>query len=462
MIDTIGNNRNKSNSIIGKTAIFFNRVNFESFLPECNIRKMEGIPGLEVIKKCLELVFTHKSWNRTVKEETGKENTFQKDVIYRFLNSVKYNWERLLELVAVQVISFMDILTNKKRVKALIVDDSYFDRSRSKKVELLSSIYDHTDGKYKKGFTLFTLGWSDAFSYIPLFFQLLASKDQNRNYVKSESIEKTDIQIERRENASREKPELLLHMVKKAKKLKVPFRYVLFDSWFAFPAIIATVVNEKKHAITMLKRMKNIHYTYLGNTICLTDIYRKIKRRLTKNNLRVAVKVKIKDEINKKLIDVIIVFARDEKSTKWVALLSTNTEIDADEIVRIYGIRWSIEVFFKMAKSYLKLAKEFIGRSYDMLVAHTTIVFLRYIMLSLAVRENKDDKSIGDLFFASCDEIKNISVLEAFAFLIAHLMTLIAKKLKKEIIQIENMVEAFLNSLPTYYQDYFMPKSCET
>jgi len=41
-----------------------------------------------------------------------------------------------------------------------------------------------------------------------------------------------------------------------------------------------------------------------------------------------------------------------------------------------------------MIKSYLKLAKEFQGRSFDMLVAHTTIVFLRYIMITEA-RVNK-------------------------------------------------------------------------
>jgi IS4 transposase len=45
------------------------------------------------------------------------------------------------------------------------------------------------------------------------------------------------------------------------------------------------------------------------------------------------------------------------------------------EIARIYGKRWNIEVFFKMCKSYIRLAEKFQGRSYDMAVAHTTIVF---------------------------------------------------------------------------------------
>jgi hypothetical protein len=40
------------------------------------------------------------------------------------------------------------------------------------------------------------------------------------------------------------------------------------------------------------------------------------------------------------------------------------------QIVTLYGRRWDIEVFFKMAKSFLKLAKEIQSRSFDALVAH--------------------------------------------------------------------------------------------
>lgn len=61
-------------------------------------------------------------------------------------------------------------------------------------------------------------------------------------------------------------------------------------------------------------------------------------------------------------------FTRDRNSRKWLALLSTDTGLTADEIVKLYGRRWDIEVFFKMAKSFLGLAKEFQSRSYDALV----------------------------------------------------------------------------------------------
>ncbi|GHV42483.1 hypothetical protein FACS1894187_24740 [Synergistales bacterium] len=45
----------------------------------------------------------------------------------------------------------------------------------------------------------------------------------------------------------------------------------------------------------------------------------------------------------------------------------------------MYAKRWKIEEFFKVAKSLLQLEREFQGRSYDMLVAHATLVCARYI-----------------------------------------------------------------------------------
>jgi len=95
-----------------------------------------------------------------------------------------------------------------------------------------------------------------------------------------------------------------------------------------------------------------------------------------------------------------IVFVRDRRTKKWLALLSADTSLGSEEIVTAYKRRWDIEVFFKMAKSFLNLAKECQGRSYDALVAHATVVCCRYIMLAVAKRTNKDpriDRFLRDL-----------------------------------------------------------------
>jgi IS4 transposase len=73
-------------------------------------------------------------------------------------------------------------------------------------------------------------------------------------------------------------------------------------------------------------------------------------------------------------VRVVFVHNRNKDSKReWLALLSTNTNISEEEIIRIYGMRWDIEVYFKVCKSFLRLAKEFQGRSYDSMVSHTSV-----------------------------------------------------------------------------------------
>jgi len=82
-------------------------------------------------------------------------------------------------------------------------------------------------------------------------------------------------------------------------------------------------------------------------------------------------------------VPVKVVFVRNRnKKRQWLAILSTDCTLSDQEIIRIYRIRWDIEVFFRTVKSLLKLQKEFQGRSYDSMISHTTIAFTRYIVWS--------------------------------------------------------------------------------
>lgn len=72
------------------------------------------------------------------------EEDFSKNIINCFLYSARINWQRFTTLFSVDIIcSFMKPLTDKKRKNVFVVDDSLFDRSRSKKVELLTRVFDH-------------------------------------------------------------------------------------------------------------------------------------------------------------------------------------------------------------------------------------------------------------------------------------------------------------------------------
>ena len=54
-----------------------------------------------------------------------------------------------------------------------------------------------------------------------------------------------------------------------------------------------------------------------------------------------------------------VVFVRNKNNKKdWIAFICTNPDLSEEEIIRIYGKRWQIEVFFKTCKSYLNLISE--------------------------------------------------------------------------------------------------------
>ena len=132
------------------------------------------------------------------------------------------------------------------------------------------------------------------------------------------------------------------------------------------------------------------------------------------------------------------------------------------EIVRIYGMRWDIEVFFKATKSLLKLQKEVQGRSYDSLVSHTTIVFARYIVLSWQNRCNTDERTLGGMFYELCDELKELDWAVALQQLIEILEEALEKTSKKFKHFIKCQLQHWFASLPNYIKAYLPILSCES
>ena len=110
-----------------------------------------------------------------------------------------------------------------------------------------------------------------------------------------------------------------------------------------------------------------------------------------------------------------ILFSKKNRSNRkdWIAIICTKPELSEEEIIRIYGKRWKIEVFFKTCKSYLKLLTECHSISFDALTAHVAIVFTRYMMLALEQRRNTDARTIGGLFLEFVDELKDIKFSES-------------------------------------------------
>ena len=135
--------------------------------------------------------------------------------------------------------------------------------------------------------------------------------------------------------------------------------------------------------------------------------------------------------------------------SEWLAILSTDCTLSEQEIVRIYGMRWDIEVFFKTTKSLLRLQKEFQGTSYDLLISHTTLIFARYIVLSWQNRCNTDQRTLGGLFYELCDEISELDWAVALQQLIELLEDTLKKTNKKIQKLIKSQLQQSIDAFPT-------------
>ncbi|GGJ99237.1 hypothetical protein GCM10007063_21870 [Lentibacillus kapialis] len=117
-------------------------------------------------------------------------------------------------------------------------------------------------------------------------------------------------------------------------------------------------------------------------------------------------------------------------------------------------MRRDIEVFLKTIKSLLKLQKEFQGRSYNSMIAHTTIVFTRYIVLSWQHRCSTDDRTLGGMFYELCDEINELDwavALQQLIELFEDVLKRINYKVKKLIkSQLHQWFAALPSSIKTY------------
>ena len=405
--------------ILGKIDGFFNQFNIATFLHRCGIKKRHGHSVRSLIMAIFTLPFLERNFFRGI--VTNDNISFGKDAAYEVLKGSRSNWRRLLLTIGMKLYHFFNRLTDETRESVLIVDDSPYDRSRSKSVELLSRVWDHSNGRLIKGFRMLTLCWSDGVSCLPLDFSLLSSSDAKKRLCENrKSMDKRCCAWQRRQEAIVKAPDNLEAMVKRVLAKGVQASYLLMDSWFAMPATV-TALSKHIDVIGMVKKTPKIHYGYDGHSMDLKAIYQKLKKRRGRAKILAAAIVTLKSGLPVKLV-----FVRDRRKKDWLALISTDIDLPNEDIVRIYGKRWDIEVFFKMVKQHLKLAKEMQCRDYDALVAHTTIVFMRYMFLAYQNRIETDNRTFGELFYACCQEVSDISFVEA----LYRIMTLAGNRLK--------------------------------
>ena len=426
---------------------FFKRFHISSALKASNAYKKKGIPVIEVFQYLFLLIFSNRSMYMSL--ITGRNTPgFAKDTVYRFMKMLQINWIRFTTLLASRIIRDAIVpLDSEDRANVLIIDDSMFERNRSKKVELLAKAYDHANHRYRFGFRMLTLGWSDGSSFLPVNSILLSSENKKNRVNEAVKVDKRTAGYKRRLLSIQKGTQAMLELLKTAKKAAVPAKYVLFDSWFSSPSTLHAVKTIGYDVIGMVKKTPKMFFRYKGEDMSLITIYNRNKKRRGRSRYLLSVLVDVvKDG---KVIPAKVVYVRNRNKRKeYLCLISTDTTLDENEIIRIYGKRWDIEVFFKVCKSYLNLSRECNSLSYYAMTAHTAVVFTRYMMLSLESREGSDNRSLGELFLYFSDEMSDITWIQAFRMLLQMFRTILNNNTELSDDKIDELVDTFMNTLP--------------
>ena len=401
----------------------------------------------EVFQYLFLLVFSNRSMYMDL--ITGRNTpSFAKDTVYRFMKMTQINWIRFTTVLSSRIIKDAVLpLDSKERANVLILDDSMFERNRSKKVELLAKVYDHARHIYRFGFRMLTLGWSDGSTFLPVNSILLSSEKKKNRVNEAFTLDKRTAGYKRRALSMQKGTHAMLALLDAAKKASVPAKYVLFDSWFSSPSTLHAVKRIGYDVIGMVKKTPKMFFRYNGGDMSLISIYNRNKKRRGRSRYLLSVMVGVvKDG---ETIPARVVYVRNRSKRKeYLCLISTDTSLTEEEIIRIYGKRWDVEVFFKVCKSYLNLGRECNALSYDAMTAHTAVVFTRYMMLSLESRESNDTRSLGELFLYFSDEMADITWIEAFQMLLGMFRTMLANNTELSEDKIDELVDAFMNALP--------------
>lgn len=444
-----------------KTFSFFQRYRVGQILRTANACKIKGFQAVLVFLVLVESVFESRSlyMQRKLHPETLP---FAKDVTYRFLNSCHTNWRRFVLLLAARIIrDTIEPLTDSQRRNAIVIDDTLYERSRSKSVELLACVHDHVKHRSTSGFRLLVAGWTDGNTFLPIDFCLLSTENPGmRINEASSSVDARTNGGKQRKLAQMKGTDVVLHLLREIKDAGIPAEHVLFDTWFCSPSSLKDIEEIGYHVVAMTKKSDKYLFRYNGKLQDVKSIFKAGKKRRGRSRYLLSV-VAEATKRGESLAKVRLVFVRNRnKRNEYIVLVSTDLSLAEEEIIRLYGKRWDIEVFFKACKSYLRLVRECHSISYDAMTAHIAVVFTRYMLLAVKRREAVDERSIGELFYLSVGEMPDLKYVEALRLVLKEFAEQLRSEYPVENQMLESLLTRFVEKLPSMWLDNLTRQKC--
>ena len=467
--------RKGQNNIDSKIQSVFSSLKFKTWLCRSNIFKKDGYHASHVLFILFILpLLKIKTVNGFCKKHWQHWSKAQKDTLYRFKQNAKYRWRIFMYKINNEIFKAIELDKTPQEERYFVIDDTIFAKL-GRKIENVSYIFDHNLGRSVLGFCIVTLGLFTAHGFYPIDFSFCFGKKRNKKSPEENIGDPRKSSGKRSFEAKHyTKLELALMMIQKAVDCGIVPGYIMFDSWYSWPGFINEIRKIKKsiHVVCRLKN-NNVQYEYKGRKYKLSELYQKVKHCIKKDQRtglflkRVTVKLPKYDQ------KVIIVFSKGyrepevdstngkkkKKESKWTAFLSTNTQLHASTIIKIYIKRWPIEVCFKECKQQLELGKDQ-SNDFNAQVFATTASFLRYNVLNY-LNKYENFSTLGELFEHMADETAVITYANRLWEFFRGLF-LVSFSTIFDIFKINEDFQHYLDALTDALSDFTPFLGCET
>ncbi|MCU7894831.1 MAG: transposase [Candidatus Thiodiazotropha sp. (ex Lucinoma aequizonata)] len=293
----------------------------------------------------------------------------RKNVMYDLLKREEINW-RALNSQTAKAVYQQNKLTGS-RVKVFVLDDSIKTRC-GKKMEGVSSHFDHVTGRHVMGQQVLTLGLATEEAFLPLDSQIYISQVKARELINPYKDGRSIAGKRYSETTTQSKPEMASRMMKRAIRSGMEADYVLADAWFGTKPMIRTALELDVCAILRMKKGKMKYRAVVSGrkkqllnaqelyTYAVKREWRKVRGMPWKAvTLDVELDLSEKDEKKPRWQPVRLLFVRGLKEPSeaqvgkknWPLFLTTDIRLSMSKMLETYALRWGIEVYFSVSSN---------------------------------------------------------------------------------------------------------------
>lgn len=389
-------------------------------LQNINKYKQKGYEALDAIYTLLLLPFIlGDTVNSLIKTSVKLIPDMGKDVFYRLKNNPEIYWRGLLYSIAKRsqkIVQENSIEPDKPetdiifQVKCAIFDDTVI-RKTGFKTEGVGKVFDHVFQQYVLGYKMLCCCFWDGKSLNPLDFSLHSEKGKKKKnkqfhpygltkkQLKNRFLKRRDKSTHgyrRKKELSVSKITIMLEMLKRAVKHGFVPDYVLMDKWFISEKVIKVIRLLRKgriHIVAACRKDKR-KYVFRGKAHTASELLAMNKEK--KKHCRSMKTLYIVVYAEYKGVPIKLFFNKPSRRKNWELLVTTDLKLSFINTLKIYRIRWGIEVFFKECKQHLLLGK-CQSQDFDAQIADITLSMIRYIILNQCKRFNSYE-TLGEAF----------------------------------------------------------------